>query len=392
MKNFFYIISRFLSIYIGRLVYVINRPKIQSINTPKSVLLIRWDRIGDAVVTLPIIRMLKVEFPEICIDVVASEFNRFVFDKNSDINTLIVLKGVGRGYGVLDRLKALIISRFSKLDDLEIDKKYDLCIDMTNGERTFIFKDFARYFVGPKSDDGISSMYDFYPKQSLIDSGITYVQYYQYFFRDFFGGQFDYLAAYPPVQRCTIPPFSSKRKIIIIYIGGSQDYRRLSIESMQEVISELAIQYNLYVFDDPDSSRLNTIELPSKYVTVLTGYSLQELSYISRSCVFYIGAEGGVSHYLSSHIKSLVIFSPKYYFQHYKIWLPFDGDHYTVYSESKYEKTLISLGSMGHMAILIKPKKVYPIPPYVSEEMMVVPSFVFIKAIKILTSKEINGN
>ena len=181
MKNFFYIISRFLSIYIGRLVYVINRPKIQSINTPKSVLLIRWDRIGDAVVTLPIIRMLKVEFPEICIDVVASEFNRFVFDKNSDINTLIVLKGVGRGYGVLDRLKALIISRFSKLDDLEIDKKYDLCIDMTNGERTFIFKDFARYFVGPKSDDGISSMYDFYPKQSLIDSGLTYVQYYQYF-------------------------------------------------------------------------------------------------------------------------------------------------------------------------------------------------------------------
>ena len=47
---------------------------------PKSILLIRNDRIGDAVVTLPVIRDLKLNYPAIKVDVLVSSANKFVFD------------------------------------------------------------------------------------------------------------------------------------------------------------------------------------------------------------------------------------------------------------------------------------------------------------------------
>ena len=387
MRRFLYITSRALFIYGGRLLYALHKPKLQSIDSPQSILLIRWDRIGDAVVTLPIIGMLKRAFPKACIDVVASAHNSFVFDNNSDINTVIVLDGFGRDYGVVTRIKSLLTSRFTRFKNPAFDKKYDVCIDMTNGEKTLIFKAFAECFIGPKSDDGLSLMYDFYPNQSLIESELTYVQYYQYFFNAFFDKQFNYIASPAPVKKCDSSFFTSKRKKVIIYIGGSQDYRRLSIEDSQEIINALSQKYNVYIFDDPNSDRANKVKVPLQHATFLAGYSLQELSYIARSCIFYIGAEGGVSHYLSSHIRSLVVFSPKYYFQHHKIWLPFDGGIYTVRHENRYEKTLTSSGTMGHMAMLIKPVKIYPMPPYVSEEMITVPSSVYLEAIINLTKE-----
>ena len=58
---------------------------------PDSILFIRNDRIGDAVVTLPVIRDLKLNYPGIRITVLASSRNKFVFEDKDYIDDLIIL-------------------------------------------------------------------------------------------------------------------------------------------------------------------------------------------------------------------------------------------------------------------------------------------------------------
>ena len=77
---------------------------------PSTILIIRWDRIGDAVLSLPIIDGLKHAFPHAEIDVVCSLTNQLVFDGNPNINRVIALPGYARSYGlqrIIDTIKAL---------------------------------------------------------------------------------------------------------------------------------------------------------------------------------------------------------------------------------------------------------------------------------------------
>ena len=81
------------------------KPIKTKVEKPESILLIRWDRIGDAVATLPLIHTIKKRYPTINIDVLCSEGNAWVFNGNSQIRRVIPLPGVGFSYGVVRMLK-----------------------------------------------------------------------------------------------------------------------------------------------------------------------------------------------------------------------------------------------------------------------------------------------
>ena len=90
-------------------------------------MIIRWDRIGDAVLTVPIITGIKSAFPAVQIDLVCSESNQFIFKGNPLIHNLIVLPGFARAYG-LQRIKDTIASLFNRklklIDSPKITIKY----------------------------------------------------------------------------------------------------------------------------------------------------------------------------------------------------------------------------------------------------------------------------
>jgi len=86
-------------------------PKQKCIIAPKKILILKLWAIGDSVVSLPMIRSLKLSFPNAKIDVLARKRNAAVFENNGDINKIILFEP-----------KHLI-------DLLALFRKYDLVID-----------------------------------------------------------------------------------------------------------------------------------------------------------------------------------------------------------------------------------------------------------------------
>ena len=83
----------------------------------KSVLVMRYDRIGDMVVTTPLLRALRKLYPEAIIDVLASQQNAAVLGSNADVSQTKVYPN-----SVIGKLLCLLTQR----------DKYDLVIDLNH--------------------------------------------------------------------------------------------------------------------------------------------------------------------------------------------------------------------------------------------------------------------
>ena len=83
----------------------------------KKVLILKYDRIGDMIVTTPIFRELKNAYPKCSISVLASEENKDVIKYNPYIDNIYV------------NYKNSLLKDFPKLLKLR-RKKFDVCIEL----------------------------------------------------------------------------------------------------------------------------------------------------------------------------------------------------------------------------------------------------------------------
>jgi hypothetical protein len=67
-----------------------KRRTLFDIKKSKSVLILKYDRIGDMVVSTPIFRELKLAYPDISISVLASKENRDVIKNNPYIDKIYI--------------------------------------------------------------------------------------------------------------------------------------------------------------------------------------------------------------------------------------------------------------------------------------------------------------
>ena len=65
-----------------------KKKTIFDIKESKSVLILKYDRIGDMVVTTPIFRELKIAYPDISLSVLASKVNKDVIKNNPYIDNI----------------------------------------------------------------------------------------------------------------------------------------------------------------------------------------------------------------------------------------------------------------------------------------------------------------
>jgi len=85
----------------------------------KKILILRYDRLGDMVVTLPLIETLKQSYPEYQIDVLASQINASIIKNNSNISSIFI-------YNFREKKNFInFIKVFFKLRK----RKYDMVID-----------------------------------------------------------------------------------------------------------------------------------------------------------------------------------------------------------------------------------------------------------------------
>ena len=82
----------------------------------RSVLFFRYDRIGDMVITTPVFRELKREYPEINISVLASKVNQNVLQNNPYVDKVYI------------NYKNNLIRDLPTLLKLR-SKKYDVCVE-----------------------------------------------------------------------------------------------------------------------------------------------------------------------------------------------------------------------------------------------------------------------
>jgi ADP-heptose:LPS heptosyltransferase len=60
------------------------------IKNSRNILFLRYDRIGDMVITTPVFRELKREYPEINISVLASKVNQTILDNNPYVDKVYI--------------------------------------------------------------------------------------------------------------------------------------------------------------------------------------------------------------------------------------------------------------------------------------------------------------
>ena len=86
------------------------------IKKARNILFLRYDRIGDMVITTPVFRELKREYPEINISVLASKVNQTILDNNPYVDKVYI----NFKNNLLRDLPTLLKLR---------NKKYDVCVE-----------------------------------------------------------------------------------------------------------------------------------------------------------------------------------------------------------------------------------------------------------------------
>ncbi|HIF35901.1 MAG TPA: lipopolysaccharide heptosyltransferase family protein, partial [Candidatus Thioglobus sp.] len=93
-----------------------KKPSDFDIQQAKSVLFLRYDRIGDMVITTPVFRELKLAYPHIRITVLASTANQDVLTNNPYIDNIVT----NRKNNLLGDLSSLLKLR---------KQKFDICVE-----------------------------------------------------------------------------------------------------------------------------------------------------------------------------------------------------------------------------------------------------------------------
>ena len=110
-------------------------------SSPKKILVIRLDHIGDVLLTTPAIRALRRKWPDSEIDVVVGPWSELILRNNTDVDNLLVYRAPWfdrkkkRGFGVR--------SLFGQAVKLQT-KKYDLAVDFRGDFRNILLMFLAR--------------------------------------------------------------------------------------------------------------------------------------------------------------------------------------------------------------------------------------------------------
>ena len=86
------------------------------ITEPKNILIVRTDRIGDLVLTLPLAGLIKKQYPNCKVIFLVREYTKNIVSNHPFIDDVIVLKESDGGVSLFDNL------------DIIKSKKFDTCI------------------------------------------------------------------------------------------------------------------------------------------------------------------------------------------------------------------------------------------------------------------------
>ena len=306
--------------------------------SPEKILIIRVDRLGDAVVTTPLIKALKVVSPDVNIYVLASTKNRILFENNPYVEKVFCIKAdtwlkyshciYSSLYFLKSFLKEHLLDKnfwitLFKLKVLRID----LTLDLVGRKRTsFIGKITSKYCITHNLKE-FSYFADYcleypyvspYPKKHIVE---------RYFDLCSKGvktmsqvNPFDYpLELYLCNEKAI-----ENRNIILFHIGGTV-YRRLDNNTLLEIIKSLnrELDYDIYLIDEPHNPNLHYFEQKLKDFDIrfIQQMDLESLiKFVAQEVKLAFVPDGGTAHIFSAITNTFVYFGPGSVW----VWYPWD--------------------------------------------------------------------
>ncbi|MDO4690906.1 MAG: glycosyltransferase family 9 protein [Fusobacterium sp.] len=295
-----------------------------------NILIIRFKRIGDAILTLPLCNSLKKTFPNASVDYVLYEEMAHLFYNHPYIDNVITIK---------DEERKNIFKYIKKVYNIT-RKKYDIIIDVMSTPKSELFCLFSlksplrigrykkwrgyTYTHKMKEPESLNKV-DKFLKQLLSPiSDIGFNLNLSYDFK--FSASDEEKEKYKKIIQAAGVDFS--KPIIAFSIYSRVQHKIYPIEKMKKVVNYLIDKYDaqvIFFFSPEQKIAIQNIhkemgENKNIFSNIETP-TIRELIPFLENCDFYIGNEGGARHLAQGiDLPSLAIFSPS---SELKEWLPF---------------------------------------------------------------------
>ncbi|WP_022820207.1 glycosyltransferase family 9 protein [Fusobacterium russii] len=298
-----------------------------------NILIIRFKRIGDAILTLPICNSLKQTFPNASIDYVLYEEMAHLFYGHPYIDNVITIKD-GERKNIFKYIKKVYkVTR----------KKYDIIIDVMSTPKSELFclfslksplrigrhKEWRGYTYTHRTKEGDSlNKIDKFLKQLLppiSEAGFNVKQCYDFKFSSSDIEKEKYRNLLEKAGVDFLKP------VVAFSIYSRVQHKIYPIEKMKQVVKYLIDKYDaqiIFFFSPDQKEAIQNIhremgENKNIFSNIETP-TIRDLVPFLENCDFYIGNEGGARHLAQGvGLPSLAIFSPS---SELKEWLPFPSE------------------------------------------------------------------
>lgn len=299
-------------------------------NDKINILVIRFKRIGDAILTLPLCHSLKLTFPNATVDYVLYEEMAHLFYEHPYIDNVITIK----------KEEHKNIFKYLKKVYTVTRKKYDLIIDVMSTPKSELFCLFSMstpirigrykkyrgftYTHSMKEPESLNKVDKFF-KQLLspiskagFDLKVSY---------DFsFSSKAKEKEKYKRIMLEAGIDFS--KKVIAFSIYSRVKHKIYPIEKMKEVVEYLIKKYDsqvIFFFSPEQKEAIQNIhkelENNKNIFSNIETPTIKDLVPFLENCDYFIGNEGGARHLAQGvGIPSLGIYHPA---SNLKEWLPF---------------------------------------------------------------------
>ncbi|MDD5376611.1 MAG: hypothetical protein PHH16_00675 [Candidatus Gracilibacteria bacterium] len=335
--------SRF-GIWLGKCIIRMKKPRVVDYKNLETIYLNRSDRIGDAIISKPFIKLLiewlRANGCSAEIVILASQYNRSILSSLEDIENNVRIISEEKPDFYESKLSRMISKHLNFLYQTLVFRwshgntrnEHALFFDMGGGDFTTIlrYKELVNPLViGPNVfwgshilDIALEHSYVHYSNVNLIESYIEIIE--KAFglrngFRDFI---YDHLAEFYHYD--THIPKSG----ICLFIGV-KEFRNLPVATWRRIILETAEAFpdeTIIVLDDHTNLLYDIFiqeKFPANVVIEKNTYSLQGFTERVAKCAFVAGIDGGGINMVKYHTNSCFINT----FAQPNVWSCFIGRH-----------------------------------------------------------------
>ena len=290
----------------------------------KSILVVRYDGVGNVVSTLPALEVLRKKFPQAHIDMVVRDVTKDLVEHNPFIDHVIVFDNDWFSYRknafFLDKFLYFLFSlnkEFLTLLRTLKKHRYDLMIDLTQKRRNLLLAfllgiPFRWGFAVAGGSFLLTKRFHYTPQRHALENNILLVGGTS---KDFSRSQIFSSPAIKKTAKSLLAPysFSSKKKVIGLHLGfGKKPSKSWPQPRFHSLLVELVHCYNPVIIffggegeEDLVRSALSYLHesFPKKKITLidLVGRTtLSEMALISRKLDLFISGDSGPMHVVAS--------------------------------------------------------------------------------------------